>query len=177
MKLYTFLYMFIQICTSWRGQWTTQPDGIGWEVGGREGVHAAERGFRIADFAKGTPAHQRAGTVPWFLRKHPHLDVLPKKLAHFFNNYMPGAFRSLNWLPSDGSHKELKKEDILALQGRLERMPTQDVHNTAEIVVFSFLKIGSTGRKGCQHVCCYPFTTYHSYHRQVYNCIKSNSNV
>ena len=65
--------------------------------GGKGGRNTLpKRGFRIADFAKGTPAHQRAGTVPWFLRKHPHLGVLPKKLARFFNYYLPGAFRSLN---------------------------------------------------------------------------------
>ena len=146
-----------------------------WHVlggGGRGGRNTLPKlGLRIADFVKHTPGHVQAGTVPWFQRKHPQMHAVPKKLANFLNDYMHDEFPSLQLGLSNGQHKELGKDDILALLGRLQRMQTRDKNHSAEIAVFGLLKLGSKGRKGCQHICCYPFSRYHSYNRQVWSCI------
>ena len=135
--------------------------------GGRGRSRMATMGYRIHDFAKNTAKNRRTGQVPSFLKKLPHLDTLPKKLAHFLNDYMPREFPSLALPPSNGQHKELTKDHVRSLLSRLRLMPTQA--GDAEIALFNFLKLGSRGRRGCQHICCYPFKAYYGFHRQVWH--------
>ena len=91
--------------------------------------------------------------------------MLPKKIAHFLNDYAHDEFPSLNLSVSNGQHQELRVHNVQSLLARLRPVLTES--GPAEISVYGTFNLGSTGRDGTQNISCYPIDTFYGFHRQV----------
>ena len=151
-------------------------DGGWYRLGGKSKDGTAKQGIRLVDIMKNDADHRRRGLVPEMLEKYPCLELLPKKICHFFNDYFHDKFPSLNLDVSNGQHNELMPEDIQNLLERLRPNYTQT--GPAEIQVFNCYSLGSKDRRGTQKIRCRPLQKFYAYHRQVHDphdvCTKCN---
>ena len=132
---------------------------------GRDGI--AKEGIRLVDMMMNDADHRRRGLVPSYLQAYPCLELLPKKICHFLNDYAHDEFQSLRLDISNGEHKELGPADVQNLLDRMHPMTT--LTGPAEVAIFGCLTLRSEGRNGSQKIRCSPVQEFYGYHRQVHN--------
>ena len=104
---------------------------------------------------------------PSYVKDHPVLEYLGKKIAHFLHDYHRDWFLRLGLPPTNGKHKQLTPFHIKSLLRRLEK--SQDtLQARPEICVFSRLEIGHKDYAGSQFVYCKPFKKFRSDQRMDY---------
>jgi hypothetical protein len=93
--------------------------------------------------------------MPPLLSQLPMLSYLPNKLVHFLLDYHPRWIASLGLPASDGTHRQLRAEQIQSALSRLENMP--DVLSPLQL--FSSVQLGHSEWLGTQNINATPFRT------------------
>ena len=100
-----------------------------------------------------------------YVREHPPLKYLSKKIANYLHDFRRHWFDSFGLPPSNGEHNQLQGSDVRRLIGRLQkRMGHKDGgrgRERGEIQVFSRLDIGHKDFFGDQFVNCRPLRSHH----------------
>ena len=102
---------------------------------------------------------------PTLLSRLPVLHFLAHKLVHFVVDYHPDWVASLGLPPSDGTHRQLRREHFQPALRRLDIMPDTD----APLQLFSAVNISHKEWRGVQTVHAMPFKTPTP--RKVDDCI------
>ena len=102
---------------------------------------------------------------PPLLSQLPMLLYLPNKLVHFLLDYHPRWIARLGLPASDGTHRQLRPDQIQSALLRLESMP--DV--LAPLQLFSGVQLGHSEWRGTQNIHATPFGTAST--RRVCSCI------
>lgn len=100
-----------------------------------------------------------------YVKEHPPLKYLHKKIAHYLHDFHRHWFPSFGLPPSNGSHKQLYGSDIRRLMRRVQHRTGPQGGGSGkdrEIQVFSRLDIGHKDFFGDQFVNCKPFLSHHS---------------
>jgi hypothetical protein len=90
---------------------------------------------------------------PPLLSRLPILHFLALKLVHFVVDYHPEWVASLRLPPSDGTHRQLRREHFQTALPRLQNMPDTGT----PLQLFSAVNIYHTAWRGCQTVHAQPF--------------------
>ena len=102
---------------------------------------------------------------PTLLSRLPVLHFLAHKLVHFVVDYHPDWVASLGLPPSDGTHRQLRREHFQPALRRLDIMPDTN----APLQLFSAVNISHKEWRGVQTVHAMPFKTPTP--RKVDDCI------
>ena len=103
--------------------------------------------------------------MPPLLSQLPMLLYLPNKLVHFLIDYHPRWIARLGLPASDGTHRQLRPDQIQSALLRLESMP--DVLSPLQL--FSCVQLGHSEWLGTQNIHATPFGTTSA--RKVCSCM------
>ena len=121
----------------------------GWSNMRRE-APAGNLGLAMEDLAW----HAGSGLPePSLLSRLPILHFLAHKLVHFVVDYHPDWVTSLHLPPSDGTHRQLRRDHFQLVLQRLQNMPDTDT----TLQLFSSVSINHSDWLGGQTVHAMPF--------------------